>query len=139
MWFPPPSCDCVVSHSHLCPLVVVPPLLFFLVCVCVCVSACVGVCWCVQLFRHFIRGPDGTIAEVFTEEDMTSPENYHKSLTEWSPQNIDYWMHRVAPNMMEELKAAADEVDDIMPLEQVELDGIESELSHSDDEYSFVN
>jgi len=80
-----------------------------------------------QLFRHFIRGPDGTIAEVFTEEDMTSPENYHKSIMEWSPQHIDYWMHRVAPNMLEELKVAADEVDDILPVAQVELDDIQTD------------
>lgn len=49
------------------------------------------------MYRHFVRGPDGTICEVFTEADGTSPENHHRSICSWNPQHIDYWLHDVAP------------------------------------------
>ena len=48
-----------------------------------------------QLFRHFVRGPDGSVCEVLTEPDLTSPENYHYGLNCWNPRRIDFWLQKV--------------------------------------------
>ena len=67
-----------------------------------------------QLFRHFVRGPDGSVCEVLTEPDLTSPENYHYGLNCWNPRRIDFWLQKVAPFMVDFVRQEAERLEGII-------------------------
>eukprot|EP00762_Andalucia_godoyi_P001292 ANDGO_04863.mRNA.1 hypothetical protein SPRG_02190 len=64
-----------------------------------------------ELFRHFVRGPDGVLCEVF-EMDR---EERRKALLGHSPEEVDYWIG-VSPQKLPAILESNAEVDDASTL-----------------------